>query len=172
MNNFTPETKDEKAHRLGYKSLHYKQSCLEDGLSGYTSKRSPGKWASEINDLLTAAGADHIGIMYGMAETRPAARLRFVWENVPVEIVQVTLPIRGKITRVREDQAMRQAFYHLYNEVRFELERRHFHPNTPAFVTYMLTPSGDTIAQLITNNAPLAIASGNDQQQGIQNANP
>ena len=162
MTDFTPETKDEKAQRLGYKSLQYQQSYLEDGLSGYTSKRNPGKWANEIYELLTTAGADNIGITYGMAETRPAARLRFVWENVPVEIVQVTLPIRSNITKVKEDQAMRQAFYHLYNEVRFELERRHFHPDTPAFVTYMLTPSGDTVAQLVAINADIrAIESSN-----------
>ena len=162
MTNFTPETKDEKSHRLGYKSLQHTQSYLEDGLSGYTSHRSPSKWLQEISELLASAGADHTIITHGTAEARPAIRLQFIWENVPIEIIQVTLPIRNKTTKTKQDQAMRQAFYHLYNEVRFELERRHFHPNTPAFVTYMLTPSGDTIAQLVSINADIrAIESSN-----------
>lgn len=160
MIEFKPESKKERAQRLGYKSLRLDQAYLEDGLSGYTTGRSIATLEREIYDLLIAAGAEQVGLIYGTAENRKAIRLRFIWENVPTEILQVALPIRMRKTKIKEEQTVKQALFHLHNEVRFELERRHFHPNSPAFVTYMIARNGITIGQLVAENAPLQLVGG------------
>jgi hypothetical protein len=160
MTTFEPESTAERAHRLGYKSLSLQQAYLEDGLSGYSTKRNVKTLEREIYELLCAAGAEQVGLIYGTAENRKAIRLRFIWENVPAEILQVALPIRVRKTRIKQEQTIKQALYHLHNEVRFELERRHFHPNSPAFVTYMIARDGLTIGQMVAENAPLQLARG------------
>ncbi len=160
MTTFEPESTAERAHRLGYKSLRLDQAYLEDGLSGYTTGRSIKTLEREIYDLLNAAGAEQVGMVYGMAEKRKAIRLRFIWENVPAEILQVALPIRVRMTKIKLEQTIKQALFHLLNEVRFELERRHFHPNSPAFVTYMIARNGLTIGQMVAENAPLQLVGG------------
>jgi hypothetical protein len=163
MTTFQPESHKERAQRLGYKSLSLQQAYLEDGLSGYTTGRSVKTLEREISDLLLAAGAEEVNLIYGTAESRKAIRLRFVWENVATEILQVALPIRVRKTTLKLEQSIKQALYHLLNEVRFELERRHFHPNSPAFVTYMIAKGGLTIGQLVAENAPLQLGRGEDE---------
>ncbi len=160
MTTFEPESTAERAQRLGYKSLSQEQAYLEDGLSGYTTGRSVKALEREIYELLATAGAEGIILMYGTAENRKAIRLRFIWENVAAEILQVALPIRVRKTTIKVEQSIKQALYHLLNEVRFELERRHFHPNSPAFVTYMIARNGMTIGQMVAENAPLQLARG------------
>ena len=163
MTTFEPESHKERVERLGYKSLSLQQAYLEDGLSGYTTGRSVKTLEREISDLLLTAGAEEVNLVYGTAEGRKAIRLRFIWESVPTEILQVALPIRVRKTTKKMEQSIKQALYHLLNEVRFELERRHFHPKTPAFVTYMIGRGGLTIGQLVAENAPLQLGRGEDE---------
>ncbi len=125
---------------VGYKAVAFKQAALEDRLAGYESTQTLGTYQAQIIDTLTANGATEISILRGKVEDRAAYRLRFMWSGVPIEIVQVALPTRTKTETARK-QAERQALYHLVNELRFELERRHFHPELPAFVPYMLAPT-------------------------------
>ncbi len=144
---------------IGYKAVEFKQAYLEDRLAGYESTQTLGTYQAQIIDLLTENGATEISIVRGKADDRAAYRLRFMWSGVAVEIVQVALPTRTKTEKAGK-QAERQALYHLVNELRFELERRHFHPELPAFVPYMLAPTKAgpmAVWEMIKNAQQLAL---------------
>lgn len=156
MSNFIP---DSPPGGIGYKAVAFKQAHLEDRLAGYESTQTLGTYQAQIIDVLSSHGATEIGLTRGQVDDRAAYRLRFFWSGVPVEIVQVALPTHTKTDKARK-QAERQALYHLANEVRFELERRHFHPELPAFIPYMLAPTkkGPTpVWQMIKDAQTLAL---------------
>jgi hypothetical protein len=154
MGHFIP---DAPPGGVGYKEITVQQACLEDGLAGYTSQRSLKSYQQEIIERLEQAGATNIYFQSGMVDGRRAWLLTFIWGAVPVRIVQVALPTRADTDRARQ-QAERQALYHLLNELRFELERRHFHPDRPAFVTYMIAPGTDkTVGEIIADADALVL---------------
>lgn len=129
---------DEPPSGLGYKAVGFEQAYLEDKLAGYESTKAPEFYKNEILTLLAQAGATNVFIQRGQVQGRTAYLLHFGWGGADVRIVQVALPTRTSTERAQR-QAERQALYHLLNEIRFELERRHFHPDYPAFVPYMLS---------------------------------
>jgi hypothetical protein len=146
---------------IGYKAIEIKQAFLEDALAGYRSEQTPGTYQAQIIDLLAENGAAEIGMTRGKVDDRAAYQLRFTWSGVPVEIVQVALPTRTRTESARK-QAERQALYHLLNEIRFELERRHFHPELPAFIPYMIAPTQAgpmAVWQMIKSAQQLALPS-------------
>lgn len=160
MSDFVP---DAPPGGVGYKTVAFEQAHLEDRLSGYTATKKVERYRREIIELLDKAGASAISIQrgYSVTQERVAYQLTFWWGAVDVRITQVTLPCRVDTERNRE-QAERQALYHLLNELRFELERRQFHPELPAFVTYMLAPGGNgearpTVGEAIAEALPLAL---------------
>lgn len=157
MVEFIEETDEDRAGRLGYKAIGYDQAYYEDGLAGYKSGRSPDALIKEIFGMLTDAGAKYIDLRHGSAEGRPAYQLRFQWLGVGVEVLQVALPIRDRKTPNKISAAKRQALYHLLNEIHFELGRRHFHPDLPAFVPYMIGKGGVTIGSMVADNEPMRL---------------
>jgi len=165
VNDFIP---DRSPGGSGYQSVGFEQAALEDRLAGYASTQKPATYTTQIIELLVEAGATEISLLRGSVNERCAYRLQFFWGGMPVEIVQVALPSRVN-TAATHRQAERQALYHLLNELRFELERRHFHPDMPAFVPYMLAPAqnGSPVAvwQLLKEAQRLAIAAPKESVQ-------
>lgn len=151
--NFIPDSQpSEKPNRLGYAAIKLEQAYLEDGLAGYTTTQTEKKLQGEIMSLLISAGATDVSITPGKVDKRMAFRLRFVYEGILREIIQVALPTRTRTDRSTA-QAQRQALFNLHDSIRMELERRHYQPNIPAFVAYMLMPGENrTLAQMVANN--------------------
>lgn len=161
MMGFIPDTQpSEKPNRLGYAALKLVQAYLEDGLAGYRTERSEQALEFELFSLLKSAEAVDISITAGKVDGRPAYRLRFVYEGLTREIVQVALPTRTKTARAIT-QSKRQAIFNLVESIRMELERRHYQPNIPAFVGYMLMPGENrTLAQMVATNDVPALPAG------------
>lgn len=162
MGEFIPD-KPEINPNMRYQAIGLKQAYLEDGLVGYKTTQDPNSYIGEILTMLREAGARRMDIISGMVDKRPAYKLTFEWGGVDVEITQVTLPIKQN-SPSKTEQAKKQALFHLFNEVRMELERRHFHPDMPAFVPYMIPPGQPdgqrlTFAKLIAMANTLALPS-------------
>lgn len=162
MGEFIPD-KPEVNPNMRYQAIGLKQAHLEDGLAGYQSGKSPDSYIGEILTMLREAGARRMDVITGMVDNRPAYKLSFEWGGVDVEITQVALPLKQK-SPAKIEQSKKQALFHLFNEVRMELERRHFHPDMPAFVPYMIPPGQPdgqrlTFANLIAMANTLALPS-------------
>lgn len=167
MSRFVPETK-KKDVRRGYKALQLDQAHLEDGLAG-SGATKPEKWYEQnIRDMLNAAGAIDVSITAGFDNhfQREAFQLKFNFEGLERIIYQVVLPIRKTKTDSKKKQVRKQALYNLHESVRMELERRHYQPENPAFISYMVLPGkidadGDAVtvgqALFIGDFIPLAI---------------
>lgn len=164
---FIPDTKpSEKPNRLGYAALKLAQAYLEDGLAGYTTERNEKKLQDELLSLLNSAGATDVSITPGKFNERPAFRLRFIYEGLAREVIQVALPAKSKTERALT-QTKRQALFNLVQSIRMELERRHYQPNIPAFVGYILMPGQkQTIGEIITENKIYLLSAGDEVIEG------
>jgi hypothetical protein len=153
MSDFVASTKQtEKPNRLGYRALKLVQAYLEDGLAGYTTSKTERSLQGDIMGMLSEAGAEDVSITPGLSKARDAFRLRFTYEGLLREMVQVCLPQRTRTDRAKQ-QARKQALYNLHESIRMELERRHYQPDVPAFIGYVLTPGENrTLAEIISSN--------------------